>query len=336
MKRYEKQILFAEIGDEGQKRLKTSKVIVIGCGALGTVICNSLVRAGVGHIKIVDRDYIELSNLQRQTLFDEKDIADNLPKAIAAKKKLELINSEIIIESDVIDVNSKNIEKLCKGMDLILDATDNFNIRYLINDISIKLDIPWIYGGVIGSTGVLSPIIPGKTPCFRCFMPDLPSSGSIETCDTVGVLNGITNMIASYQSTEALKILTQKTKNLIKGLLYIDIWDNNFEVVNLSKKDKCKACSDNNYEFLNRKEEDAVHICGKNSVQVNPLNKEISVEHIIYKLKAIGVNPQKNSFFIRFEIDDIIFTLFYDGRAIIKNVTDLNKAKSLYSKYIGH
>nr|WP_202708588.1 ThiF family adenylyltransferase [Sporosalibacterium faouarense] len=183
---------------------------------------------------------------------------------------------------------------------------------------------------------MLSPIIPGKTPCFRCFMPEPPSSGTIDTCDTIGVLNGITNIIASYQSTEALKILTQKTKNLIEGLLYIDIWDNNFEVVNPSKKSKCKACSDKNYEFLNRKDEDAVHLCGKNSIQINPLNKEVSVEHIMNKLKSIGVNPQVNSFFIRFEIDDIIFTLFYDGRAIIKNVTELNKAKSLYAQYIGY
>ncbi len=336
MKRYEKQILFDGIGEEGQKRLQSSKVIVIGCGALGTVVCNNLVRAGVGYIKIVDRDYIELSNLQRQILFDEKDIEDNLPKAEAAKIKLQMINSEVTIQSEVVDVNSRNIEELCKGMDLILDATDNFNIRYLINDVSMKLNIPWIYGGVIGSMGVLSPIIPGETPCFRCFMPHAPSAGAVDTCDTVGVLNGITSIIASYQSNEALKILTLKPENLIKGLLYIDIWENNFDTVTPSRKEDCKACGTKEYEYLESKDEDAVVLCGKNSIQINPYSKTISADNIINKLKSIGINPQSNSFFIRFEIEDVMFTLFYDGRAIIKNVTDIKKAKSLYAKYIGY
>lgn len=336
MERYSKQILFSDIGMEGQNRLKNSKVIIIGCGALGTVISNNLARAGVGYIKIVDRDYIELSNLQRQLLFDEEDIEENLPKAIAAKRKLQRINSDIKIDTEVVDVNSRNIEKLCSDMDLILDATDNFSTRYLINDTAIKLNIPWIYGGVIGSMGMLTSIIPGATPCFRCFMPKPPASGSVDTCDTMGVLNGITSIVASYQSTEALKILTGNEKSLIEGLLYIDIWNSDFEYIKPSKKEDCRACGSEDFEFLERAEEDAISLCGKNSVQVNPFSSQISVESIINKLSSMDIEVKKNSFFLKFEIDDVIFTLFYDGRAILKGVTDLNKARTLYAKYIGY
>jgi len=336
MNRYEKQILFHGIGEEGQKKLKEAKVAIIGCGALGTVIADNLARAGVGFIRIADRDYIELSNLQRQTLFDEEDIKQNLPKAVAAQKKLERINSYIEIEAEVLHVNSLNIEKLCKDVDLILDATDNFNIRFLINDVAIKLGIPWVYGGVIGSTGVLSPIIPGETPCLRCIIPDIPDSGSIDTCDTIGVLNGITNIIASYQATEALKILTGQRENLIKGMLYIDVWENTFEFVSPSKKESCITCGDEDFEFLTRKEEDAVSLCGKNSVQINPYNNNVSIEGIAKRLDSIGITPKRNSYFMKFTIEEGQFTLFYDGRAIIKNVTDLNRARSLYSKYIGY
>ena len=210
MNRYEKQILYSEIGAKGQKLLLNSKVIIIGCGALGTVIANNLVRSGVGFIKIVDRDYIELSNLQRQMLFDEDDLENNIPKAIAASQKLKKINSTIQIESIVDDVNSKNIEDLCSGMDVILDATDNLQTRYLINDISIKLNIPWVYGGVIGSTGMVHTIIPHKTPCLRCMFPEIAPAGSVETCDTAGVLNPITSIVASTESMEAIKILLNR------------------------------------------------------------------------------------------------------------------------------
>lgn len=336
MNRYSKQMLFNEIGKAGQEKLKSSKVVIIGCGALGTVISNNLVRAGVGYIRIIDRDYIELSNLQRQLLFDEDDISKNLPKAVAAQNKLQKINSDIEIETEVVDVNSRNIERLCKDMDLILDATDNFNTRYLINDISVKLNIPWIYGGVIGSMGMLSSIIPGVTPCFRCFMPEPPSTGSIDTCDTVGVLNGITNIVASYQTTEAMKMLTDNRESLIEGLLYINIWENDFEFIRPSKKESCEACGMKHYEFLTRKEEEAVSLCGKNSVQVNPHRNEISIDSIINKLTSMDIKVKKNNFFLKFQIDDVKFTLFYDGRAILKNVTDINRARSLYAKYIGY
>ena len=336
MERYAKQILFSQIGESGQKKLLQSKVVIIGCGALGTVLANNLVRAGVGTIKIVDRDYIELSNLQRQILFDEEDIQNNLPKAAAAEQKLRKINSDIKIEGIVSDVNPKNIEKFCEGMDLILDATDNFQTRFLINDISVKLNIPWIYGGVIASSGMTYSIIPGKTPCFRCIFPDIPSAGSVDTCDTVGVLNGITNIIASMQSTEAIKILTERWEDVIKEMRFIDIWVNNFDNLVIHPKENCTACKSHNYEFLNRDAEEAVYLCGKNSIQINPVNTEVSMNSILNRLKTMGIEIKANSFYIKFYIEDIQFTLFYDGRAILKNITDVNKAKTIYAKYIGY
>lgn len=334
MERYSKQILFGEIGEYGQKKLRDAKVVVIGCGALGTVIVNNLARSGVGYIKIVDRDYIELSNLQRQILFDEEDIDNNLPKVIAAEYKLKKINSSIIIESIIKDVNSNNIENICKDMNLILDATDNLNIRYLINDVSIKLNIPWIYGAVIGSTGMTHTIIPEQTPCFRCIMPNIPPAGSIDSCDLVGVLNTIVNIIASIQSTEAIKFLIGKTKDIINGLRYIDVWNNDFETIEISHKENCPACN-NKFEFLNSNMQDAIFLCGKDSVQVNPMNKEISSNSIIEKLESKGIKVRQNKFFLKFEVEGVVFTLFYDGRAILKNISDTIKAKALYGKYIG-
>lgn len=335
MERYSKQILFDEIGEEGQKKLSESKVVVIGCGALGTVIANNLARSGVGYIRIVDRDYVELSNLQRQILFDEEDIKNSLPKAIAAEYKLKKINTNIIVESIIKDVNSSNILTICKDMDLILDATDNLNIRYLINDVSIKLNIPWIYGAVIGSIGMTHTIIPKQTPCLRCIMPDIPPAGSVDTCDLVGVLNSIVNIIASIQSTEAIKLLIGKTEAVIKDLRYIDVWNNDFEVMKINHKEDCPACSNNKLEFLNRNLQDVTFLCGKDSVQVNPMNNDISADSIVGRLEASGIEVRRNNFFLKFEVEDVEFTLFYDGRAILKNISDTIKAKILYGKYIG-
>lgn len=336
MERYEKQILFNEIGSEGQKKLLNKKAIIIGCGALGTVIANNLVRSGIGYLKILDRDYIELSNLQRQMLFDEDDIINSLPKAIAAKNKLEKINSSINIESEIVDVNSRNIENFCKGMDVILDATDNLQTRYLINDISIKLNIPWVYGGAIGSSGMVHTIIPHETPCLRCMFPEIPPVGSVETCDTVGVLNSITSIVASIQSTEALKILLGYKKNVIKGLKYMDIWSNDSEIIELNLDENCIACGKERYDFLERESDEAVYLCGKNSIQINPMQKIAFMDEVINKLSSLSIEINQNAYFIKFLVEEIQFTLFYDGRAILKNTEDINRAKSLYAKYIGN
>ena len=336
MERYEKQMLFQEIGSEGQIKLLNKKVVIIGCGALGTVISNNLVRSGVGFIKLIDRDYIEISNLQRQILFDEEDIKNNIPKAVAAANKLKLINSSIVIESILTDVNSKNIESLCEGMDVIMDATDNLQTRYLINDISIKLNIPWVYGGAIGSTGMVHTIIPHETPCLRCMFPEIPPIGSTDTCDTVGVLNSITSIVASLQSMEAIKLLLDKNDAVIKGLHYIDIWANEFESIDLNIDKSCAACGEKRFDFLDRATDEAVYLCGKNSIQINPLQKNISVEEIINRLKTLNIEVKQNAYFIKFTVEDVQFTLFYDGRAMLKNTADINKAMSLYAKYVGN
>ncbi|MFZ5968418.1 MAG: ThiF family adenylyltransferase [Bacillota bacterium] len=335
MERYAKQILFDGIRKEGQEKLLEGKVVIIGCGALGTVIANNLVRAGVGYIRLVDRDYIEMSNLQRQLLYDEEDIKNNLPKVIAAENKLKKINSSIRIESIITDVNSKNAAAVCEGMDVILDATDNFNTRFLINDVSVKLGIPWIYGGAIGSTGMIHTIIPGKTPCFRCIFPDIPPAGAADTCDTVGVLNSITNIIASLQSTEALKLLTGNMEEIIKEIRYLDIWQNVHENISMSKKESCKTCGKNDFEYLNNDSEDAIYLCGKDSVQVNPMNQSISVNQIIERLNGLDIAVRKNPYYLKFTYEDVQFTLFYDGRAILKNIADVTKARSLYARIIG-
>lgn len=335
MERYSKQVLFDKIGQEGQEKLGKAKVVIIGCGALGTVAVNNLVRSGVGYIKIVDRDYIELSNLQRQILFDEEDIKNNLPKVIAAQYKMEKVNSSIKIESLIKDVNSTNILDICRGMDLIIDATDNLNIRYLINDASIELDIPWIYGAVIGSTGMTHTVIPGETPCLRCIIPTIPPSGAVDSCDLIGVLNTVVNIISSLQSTEALKLLMGKKEDLVKGLRYIDIWDNEFETLEVARREDCPACGRGELEFLNTDSQDVTFLCGRDSVQINPMNKNISASSIISRLGAVGIDVRQNNFFLKFEVEGVQFTLFYDGRAILKNISDTVKAKVLYGKYIG-
>lgn len=335
MERYEKQMLYGEIGLEGQEKLLDKKAVIIGCGALGTVIANNLVRSGVGYIKLIDRDYIEISNLQRQILFDEEDILNNLPKAVAAEIKLKKINSSIKIESIVTDVNSRNIEGFCQGMDVILDATDNLQTRYLINDTSIKLNIPWVYGGAIGSSGMVHTIIPNVTPCLRCMFPEIPPVGATETCDTAGVLNTITSIVASLQSMEAIKLLLDKKDDVIKGLLYIDIWTNDFEMIDLNIDKNCTACGEQKYDFLNRTSDEAVYLCGKDSIQINPLQKNISVENILKRLKVLNIEYNQNAYFIKFMIEDVQFTLFYDGRAILKNTIDIKRASSLYARYVG-
>lgn len=335
MERYEKQMLFGEIGQEGQKVLLNKKAVIIGCGALGTVISNNLARSGIGHLRIVDRDYIEISNLQRQILFDEEDIEANMPKAAAAEKKLNKINSSINIESKVVDVNSKNIQELCQGMDIILDATDNLQTRYLINDVAIKLNIPWVYGGVIGSSGMVHSVIPHQTPCLRCMFPEIPPVGAIETCDTAGVLNSITSMVASMQSIEAIKILLDKKDSIVKGLLFMDIWNNDFEMIDFQIDENCIVCGEKQFEFLNRESDDAVYLCGKNSIQINPLQKNVSAEDIVKRLESLNIEYKQNAYFIKFTVEDVPFTLFYDGRAILKNTADINRARSLYARYVG-
>jgi adenylyltransferase/sulfurtransferase len=330
--RYNRQILLKNIQEKGQKKLGESKVTIIGCGALGTTIANNLVRAGIGYIQVVDRDIIELNNLQRQNLFDEDDIGFSKAEVIA--EKLRKINSEIIIKPIADDVYYKNIESTIKNMDVILDGTDNMLIRFLINDACVKHKIPWIYGGAIESYGISMNIIPHKTPCFRCIIQDIPETGSLPTCDTVGVLNTIPAIIGSIQSTEAIKILLKKDIN--KGLLSYDVWSHTFNNIKIKKRIDCECCGKHNFEFLNaKKRETMISLCGKGAIQIIPVKEvKISFEDLGKKLQKLG-KVDYHKLVLRLKIPGYELNIFKNGRTIIIGTNDKKIAKSLYSKYIG-
>ncbi len=329
MERYSKHIILKEIGKNGQKKLLSSKIAIIGCGALGTHIANNMARAGVGRIIIVDRDFVEIDNLQRQILFDEEDAVKRIPKVMAAKKKLKKINSEIEIIPIIEDVNPSNIENIIKDVDLVIDATDNLETRFLINDACIKNDIPWIYGAVIGTEGMSMNILPGKTACLRCFL-QMPTS-FLPTCETEGVLNTAVAIIASIESTEAIKILLNK--KIREEAIYIDIWNSIWLPIKVEKKKDCIACGKREFEFLNGKVTQVKTLCG-NAVQINP-TKEILLKDLYNRLKEIVDVIDFNEYFLRFKINDYEFTVFKNGRTIIKGCDDEKLAKSLFSKYIG-
>lgn len=335
MERYSRQILLAGIGESGQKKLLRSRVLIIGCGALGTVIANNLVRAGIGYIKIVDRDYVELDNLQRQMLFDEEDVENGIPKAVAAANKLRRINSSIKIEAEVKDVNRRNIEELIGDVELVLDGTDNFETRFLINDACFKHKIPWVYGAALSSYGMTMNIIPRVSPCFRSVVPSLPAPGLIDTCDSVGVLNAITSIIASLQSNEAIKILLGE-KNINRDLLIIDLMKNSFKKITVKERDDCPLCRDGELEYLNKKGPlESIKLCGREMVQVTPQRgMEVSLERLKGKLEKLGEASYLGSL-LKFKVGKYEIIVFPDGRAFIKGCTDEEVAKSLYARYLG-
>jgi molybdopterin-synthase adenylyltransferase len=338
--RYSRQIRFPGVGEDGQHRLLASRVTLCGCGALGTVLANALVRAGVGHLRLIDRDFIETSNLQRQVLFDEHDVAENLPKAEAAARKLAAINSSVHVDPVVADIDRSNILELTQDADLILDGTDNFEIRYLINDVAVKLGKPWVYGGCIGSHGQTMTILPGETPCLRCVFEAAPAPGEAGTCETAGVLGPMVNIIASLQATEALKILTGRRDKINRELLYFDIWDNmqrRIKIAPLLGRVDCPCCKHRRFEWL-----DGAHgsqttsLCGRNAVQVSHRTPaRLNFEEMASHLGKMG-EVSYNRFLLKFNVESYEFTVFPDGRAIIKGTADVDKARTLYAKYIGH
>jgi adenylyltransferase/sulfurtransferase len=340
LERYSRQMRFAEMGEEGQRRLLDSHVTLCGCGALGTVIANSLVRSGVGHMRLIDRDFIELNNLQRQVLFDEHDVAEDLPKAEAAARKLSAINSSIHVEPVVADIDRANILDLVKDADVILDGTDNFEIRYLINDAAVKLGKPWVYGGCIGSHGQTMTIVPGQTPCLRCVFQAAPAPGESGTCETAGVLSPIVNVIASFQVAEALKILAGRLEHINRDLVYIDIWDNvyrPFKITPLRDQVDCPCCRQRRFEWLEGEQgSHSYSLCGRNAVQISHRTaSRLNFEELASQLHRLdGVTY--NRFLLKFHADGHEFTVFPDGRAIIKGTSDVDKARTLYAKYIGH
>lgn len=328
--RYSRQLILPQIGEKGQKRLLESSVAIIGCGATGSVSANNLVRAGIGSITIFDRDILELNNLQRQTIYDENDV--NKPKAIAAKEKLEAINSDIEIISIVDNVNYRNIENFINNKDLVLDCTDNMETRFLLNDACVKNKIPWIYCGAIETYGMTFNILPEK-PCFRCLFKNLPPSGLLPTCDTVGVLNTIPQIIGSIQSTEALKILLKKEPN--NTLIIYDVWNHSFHSVEVQKNSECKCCVTSEFEFLEGEKSDIISLCGRNAIMITPVeNSKINFIDLKEKLSKIG-DVEGDDQVLRFKLDNYKFTIFSNGRAIISGTNDENIARSLYSKYIG-
>ncbi|MFC2038390.1 ThiF family adenylyltransferase [Chloroflexota bacterium] len=332
--RYSRQKIFPGIGEEGQTKLGESSVVIIGCGALGTVIATCLVRAGVGKIRIIDRDFIEYHNLQRQVIFTEEDIEAGLPKAIAAERHLKKVNSEIEIEGIVADVNYSNIEKLVSGADVILDGLDNIEARFLINDVSLKTGIPWIYGGAISSYGMTMNFIPGKTACFRCLHPAPATGGIALTCDTAGVISPAPFIIGSLQTAEAMKILTGASE-INRDLITIDAWRDDFSRITIKKRSGCPACG-GKYEFLDaRYGSRTTSLCGQNAVQVyNPEAREISLEKLAEQLDSLG-EVSCNEFMLRFRTNGNEMVVFPDGRAIVKDTDDESLARGLYAKYIG-
>ncbi len=339
--RYSRQMLFEKIGPEGQRRLSHSRVVLIGCGALGTVLANTLVRAGVGYLRICDRDFIERDNLQRQVLFDEDDIAANVPKAEAAASKLARINPEVKVESVVIDVNPANIERLAEGVDLLLDGTDNFETRFLINDLAVKTGRPWVYGAVIGATGLCMTILPHDTPCMRCIFEDAPPPELNPTCDTAGVLLPAVQMVASFQALEALKLLTGRKYEINRCLVQIDAWSArvvNLQVQSAYDEGDCPCCQRGDFAYLSgRFAGSTTTLCGRDAVQVNPGGgHRIDFAEITKKLEPIAAGPVRhNRFMLKAAVDVYELTLFPDGRAIIKGTNDPDRARSLYAKYFG-
>lgn len=335
--RYARQTIFPGIGREGQQKLLAARVVVIGCGATGTVIANHLARAGVGRLTIVDRDFIELNNLQRQLLFDEYDLADNLPKAAAAERRLRAINSEIEVQGIVSDVNPENIESLIAGATLVMDGADNFETRYIINDACLKHNIPWIYTGAVATYGMSQTIIPGQTACLRCLVNDLPPPGTAATCDTAGVVGPVVSAVASVSATEAIKLIVGQG-DLNRGIIHFDLWYNSFEQFgNSGPRADCPACQQRNFEFLRQeKGGQIVSLCGRNAVQIRqPGSHKLSLSEIAGRLNAVSSITAHNDYLLRFQVGAYEITLFADSRAIIKGTEDESVARGLYAKYVG-
>jgi adenylyltransferase/sulfurtransferase len=330
--RYSRQIRFAGLGEQGQQYLLDARVVVAGCGALGSFQAGALARAGVGLLRIIDRDYVELSNLQRQWLFDECDVEQGMPKAAAAARKIAAINGDIRVEPVVADLTPSNVEDLLGGVDLILDGTDNFETRYLINDFAVDRDVPWVYGAAVGSYGIAMPIVPGQTACLRCIYPD-PPAGAQPTCETAGVLGSVTALIASLQVSEALKILSGAEPT--RKITTVDVWTGEIrQVAQPGPVTDCPACGRREFPYLAGERRARVSLCGQNAVQIHERSRPLELRDLAARLAPLGP-VRSNEFALRFEAPPYLLTIFPDGRAIVKGTTDVGIARSLYARYIG-
>jgi molybdopterin-synthase adenylyltransferase len=335
--RYSRQILFSGIGEGGQRRLAAARVLIVGCGALGSAHAESLARAGIGHLRIVDRDFVEPSNLQRQTMFTESDAEKRLPKAIAAANHLRQINSEIEIEPHVTDVNYSNIEQLVDGCDVVVDGTDNFATRYLINDACVKHNITWIYGAAVGSYGVTMTIRPHQTACLRCVFEEAPPAASAPTCDTSGVIMPIINVVSALQVTETLKLMTGHVEDLHGSLMQFDVWRNEWRRIGTgAPRPDCPTCGLALYETLSRAAEGAAVLCGRDAIQISPPHPtRINFSSLAERLRRLG-EVKFNEYLLRFKTGDFELTVFQDARSIIRGTDEIATARSLYAKYIGN
>ncbi|MEB1807628.1 MAG: ThiF family adenylyltransferase [Bacillaceae bacterium] len=330
--RYSRQMLFSPIGEEGQRKLSQSRALIVGMGALGTVLANHLVRAGVGFVRVIDRDYVEKSNLQRQMLFTEKDVEEALPKAVAAEQKLSLINSDVKVEGIVSDVTLHNIEEFIEGMDIVLDGTDNFQTRFLLNDICFKKGIPFVYGGAVSSRGMSALFVPGETPCLRCFIKEGETGG--QTCDMIGVISPVVDIVASYQVVEAMKYLVG-AKEQRRSLITFDVWRNHtYELKFTSPEKDCPTCQQKKYPALEVGKDEVTSLCGRETVQFH-MRKTFDLNEWEARLSKV-VAVQKTPFLLRAQLNEgEKIVLFTDGRALIQGTEDVVKAKAIYSKYIG-
>jgi len=336
--RYRRQVRFAPLGEEGQQQLLASRVLICGCGALGSVVADTLVRSGVGFLRLVDRDYVELDNLHRQVLFNEQDAKDQTPKAVAAAQRLASVNSGITLEPIVADVNATNIRNLASDVDLIVDGTDNFETRYLINDYAIATNTPWVFGGCVGTEGQTLAIVPGKTPCLACIMPAPPPASALPTCETAGVLGPIVNVIASMQAIEAIKLLSGNQEQINPAMTIFDLWHNQVRPLSMAtaRLDDCPTCGKQELGWLEGNRSSATtKLCGRNSVQIAPSsNEQIDLAILAEKLGSIG--PVTSSqYLLRLQVDQYQLTVFADGRTIVSGTDDPAVARTVHAKYVG-
>lgn len=333
--RYSRQILFPGIGEKGQEALLASHAVVVGCGALGSFHAAALARAGVGRLTIVDRDYVEPSNLHRQWLFEENDAAESLPKAAAAARRIAAINSNVEVRGIVADLTARNAEELLGGAGVILDGTDNFEARYLVNDFAVSRGIPWIYGAAVGSYGIAMPVIPGRTACLRCVYPE-PPEGIQPTCETAGVLNAIVSAVASIQVADALKILCGCVSQVQPRISRMDLWYGGIRQIEAPARDPdCLTCGRGEFSYLEERRRPPVTLCGRNAVQVHERERPLDLAELKERLAPLG-EVRANEFALRFRVEPYEMTIFPDGRAIVKGTSDEGVARSLYARYVGN
>jgi molybdopterin/thiamine biosynthesis adenylyltransferase len=357
--RYSRQILLAEIGERGQERLLASSAVVVGCGALGTALANLLARAGVGHLRIVDRDFVEESNLQRQTLFEESDAREALPKAVAAARRLAAINSDVKIEGIVADLGSKNAGELLSGFPLLLDGTDNFETRLLVNDYAVKQTVPWIYAAAVSTYGVTMTIRPSETACLACLVDPSEeaargqigedfatgggennsashvAAGAEPTCDTAGILGAAAGVIASIEAASAIKLLLGKSAAVDDRLISFDVWSGRFQAIRVARRPDCRTCGEREFRYLEGEAQPHVTMCGRDSVQIHERRRSLDLAALGRRLVAVSGEVRHNEFLLRFRVPPYEVTVFADGRAIVKGTRDPAIARSLYARYIG-